>query len=144
MVTTRPSLGECRYAVVIVMIAIAGCAHEPRRSGLGVSAPNPNGCYVFLYDRSDWQGAGVALNGPARWPKLNGLFANHENWRNRTRSVDVGPAATDTVYTDAAFQGSSRGLSPTANIRASIMSFPLGSSPSALRARKRLSKTLTC
>jgi hypothetical protein len=48
MVTTRPSLVEWRYAVVVVMIAIAGCAHEPRRSGLGVSAPNPNGCYVFF------------------------------------------------------------------------------------------------
>ena len=30
------------------------------------------------------------LNGPARWPKLEGLFANQENWRNRIRSVDVG------------------------------------------------------
>ena len=75
MVTTRPSLVEWRDAVVVVMIAIAGCAHEPRRSGLGVSAPNPNGCYVFLYDRSDWQGAGVVLNGPARWPKLEGCSA---------------------------------------------------------------------
>ena len=52
------------------------------------------------------------LNGPARWPKLEGLFANQENWRNRIRSVDVGPAATVTVYTDAAFQGASRRLAP--------------------------------
>ncbi len=112
MVTTRPSLVEWPYAVVIVLIAVAGCAHEPpRRSGLGVSAPNPNGCYVFLYDRSDWQGAGVVLNGPARWPKLEGLYAN-QNWRNRIQSVDVGPAATVTVYTDAAFNGLSRRFAP--------------------------------
>ena len=52
------------------------------------------------------------LNGPARWPELEGLFANQENWRNRIRSVDVGPAATVTVYTDAAFQGASRQLAP--------------------------------
>ena len=112
MVTTRPSLVEWCYAVVVVMIAIAGCAHEPRRSGLGVSAPNPNGCYVFLYDRSDWQGAGVVLNGPARWPKLEGLQTNQGNWRNRIRSVDVGPAATVTVYTDAAFSGLTRRFAP--------------------------------
>ena len=112
MVTTRPSLVEWCYAVVVVMIAIAGCAHEPRRSGLGVSAPNPNGCYVFLYDRSDWQGAGVVLDGPARWPKLEGLQTNQGNWRNRIRSVDVGPAATVTVYTDAAFSGLSRRFAP--------------------------------
>jgi hypothetical protein len=61
------------------MIAIAGCAHEPRRSGLGVSAPEPHGCYVFLYDRSDRQGAGVVLNGPARWPKLEGCGARRQS-----------------------------------------------------------------
>ena len=90
---------------VVALVVLAGCAREPRRVGLGVPAPNPNGCYVFLYDRPDWQGAGVVLNGPARWPKLEGLLANQENWRNRIRSVDIGPAATVTVYTDAAFQG---------------------------------------
>ena len=52
------------------------------------------------------------MNGPARWPKLDGLFANHENWRNRIRSVDVGPAATVTVYTDAAFQRAVTALEP--------------------------------
>jgi hypothetical protein len=110
----RPQLrGTRRTFAVIALVVLAGCgAREPRRFGLGVPAPNPNGCYVFIYDRPDWQGAGVVLNGPARWPKLDGLFANQENWRNRIRSVDVGPAATVTVYTDAAFQGASRRLAP--------------------------------
>ena len=113
-VSLRPLSRRTRKKLaVIVLVVLVGCgAREPRRSGLGVPAPNPNGCYVFLYDRPDWQGAGVVLNGPARWPKLDGLFANHENWRNRIRSVDVGPAATVTVYTDAAFQGASRRLEP--------------------------------
>ena len=97
----------------MALVVLAGCgAREPRRSGLGVPAPNPNGCYVFLYDRPDWQSTGVVLNGPARWPKLDGLFANHENWRNRIRSLDVGPAATVTVYTDTDFTGISRQLAP--------------------------------
>ena len=98
--------------VVVALVVLAGCAREPRRIGLGLPAPNPNGCYVFVYDRPDWQGTGVVLNGPARWPNLEGLRANQENWRNRIRSVDVGPAATVTVYTDAAFSGLSRRFSP--------------------------------
>jgi hypothetical protein len=93
---------------VIVVLAIAGCAHEPQRVGLGLPQPNPNGCYVFVYDRPDWQGAGVVLNGPVRWPSLEVLPANQENWRNRIRSINVGPAATVTTYTDAAFRGASR------------------------------------
>jgi hypothetical protein len=100
-------------AALMALLGITGCAHEPRRVGLGVPAPNPNGCYVFVYDRRDWQGAGVVLNGPARWPNLEGLRANQENWRNRIRSVDVGPAATVTVYTDAAFTGVSRRFAPS-------------------------------
>ena len=97
-------------------MALSGCASEPRQVGLGLPAPNPNGCYVFIYDRPDWQGAGVVLNGPARWPNLEGLRANQENWRNRIRSIDVGPVATVTVYTDGVFSGVSRRFGPKSRL----------------------------
>jgi hypothetical protein len=97
---------------VIAAIAIAGCAHKPHRVGLGLPSPNPNGCYVLVYDQPDWRGAGVVLNGPARWPSLERLLAAEENWRNRIRSIAVGPVATATAHTDAAFRGASRRLAP--------------------------------
>ena len=93
---------------VVALVVLAGCTSAPARLGLGLPAPNPNGCYVFVFDQSDWRGAGVALNGPGRWPILDGLPGNQENWRNRIRSMEVGPAAVVTVYSDPTFAGVSR------------------------------------
>ena len=115
MATTRPSLIERRWAIVLAVVVLTGCAHEVRRVGLGLPSPNPNGCYVLVYEQPDWHGAGVVLNGPARWPSLERVLINEENWRNRIRSIQVGPAATVTAYTDAAFQGASRRLAPNSD-----------------------------
>jgi Beta/Gamma crystallin len=140
-VSLPPLLRRTRKKLAVVaLVVLAGCAREPRRFGLGVPAPNPNGCYVFVYDRPDWQGAGVVLNGPARCRSWMDSLANQENWRNRIRSVDVGPAATVTVYTDAAFQGASRRLAPNSKHPRLDSEFPLGSNLSDSRARTRLRK----
>ena len=94
------------------MVLLAGCASTPLPEGLAVPAPNPNGCYVFVYDRPDWQGARAVLNGPDKWSSLERVFLNDEDWRNRIRSIDVGPAATVTVYTALRFGGMSRRFGP--------------------------------
>lgn len=112
MATTRLHLVE-RCCAVVAVLALAGCGDKPLRVGLGLPAPNPNGCYVFVYDQPDWQGMGVVLNGPERWPSLERLRVDQVDWRNRIRSLDVGPAATLTVYTDASFMGTSRKFDPT-------------------------------
>ena len=98
--------------VTLALVFVAGCASTPPQTGLGLPAPNPNGCYVFVYDRPDWQGARVVLNGPGKWSNLERLLLNEENWRNRIRSLDVGPAATVTVYNDLRFMGLSRRFGP--------------------------------
>jgi hypothetical protein len=67
---------------------------------------------VFVYDRPEWQGARVLLNGPDKWSNIERLLPNDENWRNRIRSIAVGPAATITVYTDLRFTGVSRRFGP--------------------------------
>jgi hypothetical protein len=110
-------LGAIRtWLVVVALIGTAGCASRPSRVGLGLPAPNPNGCYVLVYDRPDWQGAGVVLNGPDRWFSLERLRLDEEDWRNRIRSIDVGPAATVTVYTDPVFRGVSRKFGPKSRL----------------------------
>ena len=97
-------------------LVISGCASTPPQIGLGLPAPNPNGCYAFVYDRPDWQGARAVLNGPDKWSNLERVHLDNVDWRNRIRSIDVGPAATVTVYTDLRFMGRSRRLAPKSKL----------------------------
>jgi len=105
-----------RTWLAVVLVVLAGCASKPSRVGLAFPQPNPNGCYVFVYEQPEWQGAGVVLNGPDKWPSIERLLVDEEDWRNRIRSIDVGPAAIVTVYTDAAFAGVSRKFAPKSRL----------------------------
>lgn len=97
--------------IILVLLAAAGCGHP--RQYVGLPAPDPQGCYVMVYDQPQFRGIGDVLNGPGRWPTLEGLRqTNEKSWRNRIRSLQVGRAASVTVYTDAAYAGDSRQFDP--------------------------------
>ena len=94
-----------RRVAILFLIAAAACTHTSTYTNL--PAPNPNGCYVKVHDRTDFGGIGDLFNGPGRWPRLEGLVnTNEESWRNRIRSLHVGAAATLTVYAEQDFKGS--------------------------------------
>ena len=100
-----------RRVAILFLIAAAACTHTSTYTNL--PAPNPNGCYVRVHDRTDFEGIGDLFNGPGRWPRLEGLVnTNEESWRNRIRSLHVGTAATLTVYAEQDFKGSSRQFPP--------------------------------
>jgi hypothetical protein len=99
-----------RFAI-LSLLALAGCAHPA--SGTRLRAPNPNGCYAIVYEKPSFEGAGDVLNGPERLPILERLSQTNEtNWRERIRSLRVGPAATVTAYVETGFKGYSRQLGP--------------------------------
>ena len=103
-----------RRVAILFLIAAAACTHTSTLTNL--PAPNPNGCYVRVYDRTDFGGIGDVFNGPGRWPRLERLVnTNEESWRNRIRSLHVGTAATLTVYVEQDFKGSSRQFPPAAD-----------------------------
>jgi hypothetical protein len=81
-------------------------------AGLGGWAPNPNGCYVFVYEQADWRGERVVLNGPGKWPSLERLRRDDKDWRKRIRSIEVGSGATVTLYTEPSFRGVSQLFGP--------------------------------
>ena len=113
MATTRLHLGrDLRYVAAAFLLGICACSHQPPRVGLGGPAPNPNGCYAFVYDRPEFRGDRVVLNGPERWRNLERLRVDQVDWRNRIRSFDVGPAATIVVYTGPNLTGPSRRFMP--------------------------------
>ena len=97
--------------LIVTLGASSGCA----RPALSVSlpAPNPNGCFVMVYEEPGFRGIGDVLNGPGRWPSLDGLRErNRAGWRNRIRSLRTGHNGTITVYTDEGFKGESRRFGP--------------------------------
>src|SRR4029450_7356639 len=97
----------CSIAILAAATAmLAGCAKEPVLGGLGGNAPNPNGCYVFLYDQENWRGQRVGLNGPGKWQRVGRLRGNADkDWRNNIRSIEIGSSATVTVYTELNYRG---------------------------------------
>jgi hypothetical protein len=101
---------------LIVLLAATGCA-SPQTAGRGrLPAPNPNGCYVIVYEGMEYRGIGDVFNGPGRWTRLERLAGtNQSNWRDRIRSLHVGKLATLTVYVDEGFRGESQQFSPSSD-----------------------------
>ena len=48
-------------------------------------------CWLEIYDKTDFNGSHVRIEGPAQIPSLAKL--NNENWSNRIESLVVGPKA---------------------------------------------------
>ena len=71
-----------------------------------MTAPNPTGCYVKVFDQPQLRGTVDFINGPMRYAKLTGL-PNGANWNDRIRSIEVGPGATATAWADTVFTGAS-------------------------------------
>jgi Peptidase inhibitor family I36 len=107
----------CRVSIAILAAAmLAGCAKEPVLGGLGGNAPNPNGCYVFLYDQENWRGKRVVLNGPGKWQSVERLQRNDDkDWRKNIRSIEIGSSATVTLYTEQNYSGVSQQFGPASD-----------------------------
>jgi hypothetical protein len=99
-----------RRPLMFALMVSTGCAHPAPPP---LPAPNPNGCYVIVYEREQFRGARELLNGPARLTTLRQLSETNEpNWENRIRSLRVGTTAIVTVYVEPAFKGQSQRVGP--------------------------------
>jgi hypothetical protein len=90
--------------VAAILCASVACASS--RDTIGSRAPNPNGCYVQVWDAPNNAGLGDYINGPAKLVQLQDL-PGQRSWRNKIRSLRVGPAASVTVWSDENFGGNS-------------------------------------
>jgi hypothetical protein len=103
-----------RITVVVLLVATGCRTAQPTASRGRLPAPNPNGCYVIVYDGAEYRGLGDVFNGPGRWTRLERLMGtNQSHWRNRIRSLHVGKLATLTVFVDPEFGGQSQRFSPS-------------------------------
>jgi hypothetical protein len=95
-----------RGTAVVAVIALTGCATTSSSLVRGMTAPNPSGCYVQVFDGNRLRGTKDFINGPMRYNTLSNL-PNGADWTGRIRSLAVGPAATATIWTGANRSGKS-------------------------------------
>jgi hypothetical protein len=110
---TRPLALLTLALLTLVLLAGSG----PGDASPAFQAPNPNGCFVYVYESAEFSGARYVLNGPARFRTLSRtLSAGELGWDNRIRSLRVGETAILTVFTETSFAGrSTRFTSGTAH-----------------------------
>ena len=100
-----------RWTAVLPAIALAGCATTSSSSSLvrGMTAPNPSGCYIQVFAGEQLRGIADFINGPMRYSSLSRLPSGAD-WTGRIRSLEVGPAATATIWTGVNQSGKSMNL----------------------------------
>ena len=98
-----------RWMAVLPAIALAGCATTSSSLVRGMTAPNPSGCYIQVFDGERLRGVADFINGPMRYSSLSRL-PNGTDWTGRIRSIEVGPAATATIWTEVNQSGQSMNL----------------------------------
>jgi hypothetical protein len=64
-------------------------------------------CWLDLYDKANYEGSHVRIEGPAELPSLKSL--NGEDWSNRIESLQVGADAEVVAYRQADFQDQPQG-----------------------------------
>ncbi len=78
-------------------------------TGIALTATAHAGdCWLDIYDKPDFGGAHVRIEGPAELPSLANL--NNENWDERIESLTVGPKAQVKAYRKDRFKEESKGL----------------------------------
>ena len=91
-----------RRSVTVLILATFACAPAPQSVK---TMPNPAGCFVLLWDGPRFTGRSQFVNGPRSYPTLSGLA--NEDWAERIRSAQPGPAATVTAFTGENLTGAS-------------------------------------
>ena len=93
-------------------LLIACTSRAPIKStGGSLSAPDASGCYALVFEQPQFSGEREYLNGPRTYTTLMDL-PFRANWHRRIRSVQAGPRASITLWSDEGFRGQSQRLSP--------------------------------
>jgi Beta/Gamma crystallin len=93
-----------RAWLLLLSVAVGACAERANRVATSISAPNPDGCYVQVWDAPNYRGEMDYFNGPGQYPDLRKL-PDGDDWNERIRSVKVGPRAYANAYTGTNYSG---------------------------------------
>jgi hypothetical protein len=66
--------------------------------------PNPDGCFVRVWDEPGFTGVSDFINGPVQYEHLRDL-PNRRSWKARIRSLALGPRASAFAWSEEGFSG---------------------------------------
>jgi hypothetical protein len=93
-----------RAWLILLMVLSAGCS---ARLGYATrTMPNPDGCYVQVWDRPGFTGSSDFINGPFQHRHLRDL-AGRRSWDDRIRSMAPGPSTSAVAWSGEDFSGRS-------------------------------------
>jgi len=95
------------FALICAITGVTSCATAPTLPLVSTAAPNPNGCFAFVFERPGFNGSRYVLDGPLRVAPLATVVSPNGDWDRRIRSARLGDTAAVTVYADPNLSGRS-------------------------------------
>lgn len=109
VLTTGRLRSHC-VGMAVLTALVMGCGARAPRQG-ETTMPNPEGCFVQVWDGPRHTGITDYVNGPRAWMNLRDM-SGARVWTNRIMSMKTGLTARTIVYAEEDFQGASIGLAP--------------------------------
>ena len=110
--------------VVVTIVGLsAGCGARQSPS-LTRTMPNPEGCFVQVWNDAGFAGFSDFINGPNRYVHLRDL-PHRRSWKDRIGSLRLGPAATAVVWSGEKFSGESLLLTADSPEQKTFASLPM-------------------
>jgi hypothetical protein len=113
------------FRVMCVLMLLGGsvaCAasHAPQHAR---TMPSPDGCYVQVWEQPGLNGASDFVNGPRRYENLRDL-PGRGRWKDRIRSLRLGPTASAVAWSHEQFRGTSLTLTADGRQRGTFEAVP--------------------
>jgi len=86
--------------------------------------PDPQGCFVQVWNNAGFAGFSDFINGPNRYVHLRDL-PQRRSWKDRIGSLRLGPAATAVVWSGEEFRGESLQLTADSHEQKTFASLPM-------------------
>ena len=110
-------------AVLTIVGLSAGCGARQSPS-LTRTMPNPEGCFVQVWNDAGFAGFSDFINGPNRYVHLRDL-PHRRTWKDRIGSLRLGPAATAVVWSGEEFSGESLLLTADSRNQQAFAALPM-------------------
>jgi hypothetical protein len=92
------------FVNLLLVATSAACGGSRSHYAAVTTMPSPDGCYVRVWEQPDFRGASDFLNGPRHYDDLRN-FPRDRSWKNRIRSLHLGPNAVVIAWSEERLRG---------------------------------------